>query len=286
MLLRRLLFAFVACAALLCAQAPTAPVISARGVTNFFTQEPAPGTVGLGGLVQIGGLNLGPSAGDAQTGISSTVKIFSRAGDPIQVDLPSAASTLTATSNGLAATLPGKPVRIATIDPDTGQFQTSTPAAGAGTGAGGAAPAPTVDIDGLKHVYAFANVGQNRIAVIAGDDALKPTKAAFAIVNPSGAVTFSKGFPAGWLPLLTAEAPERPNQTAAPPLPTEPATFDAASRLFYVLARATDASKDAFLTFGLADTTDPNVVAFPDGWFAASCTADIRLFALDRKSVV
>src|SRR5205085_348519 len=36
------------------------PVISARGVTNFFTQEPAPGTVGLGGLVQISGLNLGP----------------------------------------------------------------------------------------------------------------------------------------------------------------------------------------------------------------------------------
>src|ERR1035437_6798977 len=201
MLLRRLLFAFVACAALLCAQAPTAPVISARGVTNFFTQEPAPGTVGLGGLVQIGGLNLGPSAGDAQTGISSTVKIFSRAGDPIQVDLPSAASTLTATSNGLAATLPGKPVRIATIDPDAGQFQTSTPAAGAGAGAGagGAAPAPTVDIDGLKHVYAFANVGQNRIAVISGDDALKPTKAAFAIVNPAGAVAFSKEFPAGWL---------------------------------------------------------------------------------------
>ena len=236
---------------------------------------------------------IGPPAGDAQTGISSTVKIFSGAGAPIQVDLPSAASTLTATANGFVATLPGKPVQIATIDPDTGELQTSTPAvgaaagagSGAGAGAGGAAPAPTVDIDGLKHVYAFANVGQNRIAVISGDDALKPTKAAFAIVNPAGAVTFSKQFPTGWLPLLTAEAPARPNQTAPPAVPTDPATFDAATRLFYVLARATDASdntvKDAFVTFGLADTTDPNIVAFPDGWFAASCTADIRLFALD-----
>ena len=57
---RRSLLAGVAFAALLFAQAPTAPVISARGVTNYFTQDPAPGTVGLGGLVQINGLNLGP----------------------------------------------------------------------------------------------------------------------------------------------------------------------------------------------------------------------------------
>src|ERR1039458_9643686 len=63
----RFLFACVAGAALLCAQAPTAPVISARGVTNFFTQEPAPGIVGLGGLVQIGGLNLGPPEGITAT---------------------------------------------------------------------------------------------------------------------------------------------------------------------------------------------------------------------------
>src|ERR1035437_5281830 len=67
MLLRRFAFACLAAAAQLCAQAPTAPVISARGVTNFFTQEPAPGTVALGGLVQIGGLNLGPTEGITAT---------------------------------------------------------------------------------------------------------------------------------------------------------------------------------------------------------------------------
>src|SRR5204863_3079046 len=60
---RRSLCLGVAFAALLSAQAPTAPVISARGVTNYFTQDPAPGTVGLGGLVQINGLNLGPPEG-------------------------------------------------------------------------------------------------------------------------------------------------------------------------------------------------------------------------------
>ena len=53
--------------ALLCGQTPTAPIISARGVTNFFTQEPAPGVVGLGGLVQIVGLNLGPPEGITAT---------------------------------------------------------------------------------------------------------------------------------------------------------------------------------------------------------------------------
>ncbi len=46
MSLRRSMLAGAFAAALF-AQSPTAPVISARGITNFFTQEPAPGTVGL-----------------------------------------------------------------------------------------------------------------------------------------------------------------------------------------------------------------------------------------------
>ncbi|MEO8370100.1 MAG: IPT/TIG domain-containing protein [Candidatus Solibacter sp.] len=229
---------------------------------------------------------VGPPAGDAQTGISSTVKIFSAAGDTIKVDLPSAASTLTATVNGVVAAMPGKTPQIATIDPETGAFQTSAPGAGGAGGApvtGAPAPgggaAPTVDLDGLKHVYAFANVGQNRIAVIAGDDSLKPTKAAFAILT-GGEVTISKPFPAAWLPLLTAVAPARPNQPAPTALPTVPVFFDGSTRRFFVLSRAADASKDAFLAFGLTDT-DPKIVDFPEGWFAASCTADIRLFPLD-----
>ncbi|MCU1234317.1 MAG: hypothetical protein JWP63_2284, partial [Candidatus Solibacter sp.] len=226
---------------------------------------------------------IGPPAGDATTGISSTVKIFSAAADPVKVTLPAAAATLTATPNSFTATLPGKPAQIATIDPETGDFQTATPAAvGGAAGGAGAGPVvvPAVDINGLKHVYASANLGNNRLAVIAGDDPLKPTKAAYAIVNNTGAITFSMEFPAGWLPLLTAVAPLRANQTAAVPLPTEPAVFDAASRTFFAIARSADASKDAFLAFPITNT-DPKVVDFPDGWFAASCTADIRLLTLN-----
>ena len=57
MSLCRFLLASVDGAALLLARAPTAPVIGARGVISFFTREPAPGTVGLGGTAQIKGLN-------------------------------------------------------------------------------------------------------------------------------------------------------------------------------------------------------------------------------------
>ena len=45
------------------AQAPTAPVVSPRGVINAFTQQPAPTSVGAGGLIWINGLNLGPADG-------------------------------------------------------------------------------------------------------------------------------------------------------------------------------------------------------------------------------
>ena len=65
----------IACAAALYAQAPTAPVVGARGVTNFFRQEPAPGIVGLGGLVQITGLNLGPVEGAVASGTPWPMKL-------------------------------------------------------------------------------------------------------------------------------------------------------------------------------------------------------------------
>jgi uncharacterized protein (TIGR03437 family) len=226
---------------------------------------------------------VGPPAGDAQTGISSTVKIFRPAADPLTVTLPAAASTLTATAAGLVAAIPGTPPQIVVIDPTTGETQ--TPTAGNPT-PGGAAPgaaALTVNINGLKNIYANANVGQNRTAVIVGDDPLKPTKALFAIVNAAGDVLSTKDFPTGWLPLLNAVAPTRqaapgtPTPAVAPP--RAPFSFDAATRQFFLLARAADASKDAFLAFSTA-TADTKVAAFPDGWFAASCTSDIRLLPL------
>ncbi|HEY1496257.1 MAG TPA: hypothetical protein VGF49_17015 [Candidatus Solibacter sp.] len=223
---------------------------------------------------------IGPPSGDAITGISSTLKIFSAAADPIKVTLPSAAAAVVATPDSFTATLPGKPAQIATINPVTGEFQVSTPAAAAAPGGAGTPAVPTVNINGLTHIYASANLGNNRIAVIVGDDLLKPAKAAYAIVNVAGEANFSKDFPAGWLPLLNAVAPVRANQTTAAPPPTEPALFDAGSRTFFALVRAADASQDAFLAFPITNA-DPKIVAFPDGWFAASCTADIRLLTLN-----
>jgi hypothetical protein len=227
------------------------------------------------------GALVGPPAGDAQTGISSTVMIYSAAGDPIKVTLPSAASTLTANPVGYSAVLPGKTPQVANINPVTGDVTTAAPGAGAGIGAGGGpGPALTVDVNGLTHVFASATVGQNRIGVLVGDDPLKPTKAVFAVLN-GGNVVFSTAFPANWLPLLTAVPPARPNQTAQPAPPTEPFFFDATSRQAFALARAADASQDAFVAFAITAGTDPKIVPFPDGWFATSCTADIRLYSLD-----
>jgi uncharacterized protein (TIGR03437 family) len=228
---------------------------------------------------------IGPPAGDAATGISSTVEIFSAAGDPIKVTLPSAAATLTATPNSFTATLPGKPAQIATIDPETGDLQIAAPGANPGAnppgngGAGGAVVVPPVEIEGLTHVYAAVNLGNNRLAVIVGDDPLKPARAIFAIVNNTGAPSLSKDFPSGWLPLLNAVAPARAGQ-AAPPPPTEPVIFDTASRTFFALARTPDAAKDAFIGFPLV-SGDLAIAEFPEGWFAASCTSDIRPLTLN-----
>ncbi|MCX6611827.1 MAG: IPT/TIG domain-containing protein [Acidobacteria bacterium] len=50
-------------AAILQAQAPTAPVLQPRGVVNAFSQLPAPAVVGQGGLIHINGINLAPPEG-------------------------------------------------------------------------------------------------------------------------------------------------------------------------------------------------------------------------------
>jgi uncharacterized protein (TIGR03437 family) len=229
------------------------------------------------------GALIGPPSGDAQSGISSTVMIYSAAGDPIKVTLPSAASTLTANPVGYSALLPGSTPQVATINPITGDVTTAAPGAagaGGGGGAGAGGALPSVNVNGLTHVYASAAVGQNRVGVLVGDDSLQPTKAAFAVLNGAN-VLFSTDFPANWLPLLTAVPPARPNQTAQAAPPTEAFYFDTTSRQVFALARAADASQDAFVAFPITAGTDPKIVAFPSGWFATSCTADIRLYSLD-----
>jgi hypothetical protein len=57
--------------------------------------------------------------------------------------------------------------------------------------------------------------------------------------------------------------------------------LDATTRQFYVLARAMDKSKDAFIRFPLVAGQEPEVIPFSEGKFAASCTAQIRTFSLE-----
>ncbi|MBM3748450.1 MAG: hypothetical protein FJW34_21940, partial [Acidobacteria bacterium] len=74
----RLCVTLVLCAGTVCAQAPTGPVISPRGVINAFTQQPAPSTAPQGGIIHILGLNLGPPGGVKSTGAPLPVQL----GDP------------------------------------------------------------------------------------------------------------------------------------------------------------------------------------------------------------
>lgn len=57
------------------AQAPTAPVISPRGIVNAVTLQPAPSIVARGGIVQISGLNLGPPEGARASGSPLPTKL-------------------------------------------------------------------------------------------------------------------------------------------------------------------------------------------------------------------
>jgi uncharacterized protein (TIGR03437 family) len=227
--------------------------------------------------VTIGGL-IGPPTGDAQSGISTTVKIYSEGSSPVAVTLPSPASSLAASTTGFTATLPGSPAQLATIDPLTDKV-TTAPVAAAGSGT---AAAP-ITVDGLSDVLASTALGKGLTAVIVADNPLTPVHVEFAIVDATGAAQLAKPFPAGWLPLLTAAAPARAGATAAVPHAT--VMLDATTRLYYVLARAADSSQDAFVVFALADQ-DPALVNFPGGWFATSCTAAIQLFSVNLVNQV
>lgn len=216
---------------------------------------------------------IGPPTGDAKSGISRAAKIYSLGNDPVAVTLPSPAASLTASTTGFTSTLPGTPTLLATIDPLTGKVTTAPIA----TAAAGTA-AVAISVDGLTNVLASTSLGQGRTAVIVADDPLKPVSVEFAIVDVKGAAQLTKTFPAGWRPLLTAVAPARTGGTITPPHAS--VVLDATAKLYYVLARATDASKDAFVAFALVDQ-DPTFVNFPGGWFATSCTSDIRLFSVN-----
>ena len=246
---------------------------------------------------------LGPAEGDAATGISSKVTILVPAAEPRAVDLPGKASTVGPAPGGnFNALIPGTPIRLAIIDPDTGEVTAGTVGGAGIPGGGGAFNFNNLQIDlgdGVKElVTPPTGIGQNQQAIVGVDSLETVTKAKFAIINPQGQPQLTVDFPEGWLPLL-APTQQAPGQGGGGGLPGGiPGGFpgggaaivnrfraavqlDAATRQYYVLARATNKSKDAFIRFPLVAGQDPQVIPFSEGKFAASCTNQIRTFSLE-----
>jgi hypothetical protein len=61
---------------------------------------------------------------------------------------------------------------------------------------------------------------------------------------------------------------------------------DVPNKKSYVLARASDASKDAFLAFPVDASAAADVVEIPSGWFATSCAGAIRLTSVSLAPLV
>jgi uncharacterized protein (TIGR03437 family) len=91
---------------------------------------------------------LGPADGEAATGISSQVTLLVPSTEPRNIELPGKATTLGAGAGGnFNAILPGTPIRVALIDPETGEVTEATPGGGVVIGGGGGGGA--VNINGL-----------------------------------------------------------------------------------------------------------------------------------------
>ncbi len=224
----------------------------------------------------------GPPQGEAPQPVSSEVRIFGAGREPMAVTLPAPASQFTAAAGGdFTAVIPGTPPKAVTVDGLTGEV-TEGRAGAAVPGAAAAAPARLqVNVDGLTAVLASMQINQGRVAVIVADNAGEPARAKMAVVAlNSGEVILTKDFPEGWLPLLGEQNPARPAGAAAQPPPQEAASYDTARRIWYVLARTADNAKHGFTAFTF-DEAASKAVAFPDGWFAATCTPNIRIFNLE-----
>jgi hypothetical protein len=92
--------------------------------------------------------------------------------------------------------------------------------------------------------------------------------------------------PGGWVPLIPAKSTAAGPGGQQAPAVLSTVRLDAANRRAYVLARATDLSKDAFLAFAMDGSAAPDVVAVPDGWFATSCSGAVRLISVSLSPIV
>ena len=221
--------------------------------------------------------------------------------EPMTVKLPATSQLLVSGPEGnLAALLTGNQAVV--IDANSGEVRPLEGGlgqlAGAGGGAGGGGLAgfggvagvalPAIDLgDGLnKFLSAPLGVGGGMRLAVVGDNVDDPKKAKVAGLNAQNAVTVTRDFPGGWLP-LAAPAPQLmgPNgqvQTLPAGVVRLPVTaaYDAPQRTYYVLARRADNSRHGLVAIR-TDRNEVRVIEFPDGWFAAACTPTIRFIAVE-----
>ena len=297
--------------------------------TTAAVQAPTPFTPAADGNA-IAALE-GPADGDAASGISASLSLLQPGVPARAVELPGKASAIGSAPGGnFTAVLPGTPVRLAIVDPNSGEVTEGAAGPGGGGipggggGGGGVNPgALQIDLgDNVKElVTAPIGLGQNQQAVIAVDSLTTVSRAKFGIVNAQGETLRAVEFPEGWLPLLapTQAAPVQggggggggQNPGGQPPGGQNPggqipggqlpnggaaianrfranAQLDAPTRQFYVLARATSGTSDAYIRFPLVENQNPEVLPFSEGTFAASCTSPIRTFTLElaRRAAV
>jgi uncharacterized protein (TIGR03437 family) len=247
---------------------------------------------------------VGPPDGDAQTGISSKVAILNPASEAMQVELSGKALTLNPAPNGaLNAILGGQTLRVAQINTTTGEVtEGGAPGGGGGVPGGGGGGINFANLqvdfgDGVKEVVTVpTNIQQGQQAVVAVDSLEKVTAAKFGLINAQLAPISSVAFPEDWLPLLAPLPAPAPGGGGGgvigiPGVPggggpannrfRVPFFWDAALRQYYVIARAKDNSRDAFVRFPVAAGQQPQVIAFPEGVFASSCVQQVRVFSLE-----
>ena len=216
----------------------------------------------------------GPPVGELPAGVSAQVMLFNPANSgPISAQLASAAVSLGSTAGNFVATIPGTPPSTETIDALTADVRDN----GSVRPSAVAPPPRNVDLgNGLKVILAVARLSATSFAVVVGDDADASTNAKIAFVDDQENVTSTADFPAGWLPLVT---PKNPAATAAAnaALARLRVTTAVTGAVVSVLARSANGPKHAFIVF---PESGARIVSFPDGWYAASCTATISLSSL------
>jgi uncharacterized protein (TIGR03437 family) len=256
---------------------------------------------------------VGPATGEVQTGLTSRVTLFNPASQvPMNVELPAPASTLAGQAGRVLAVAPTTPPTAFAIDPQTGDVTEALAPAGGGQGGQPGAAAININTlaldlgDGLTHLLSpLVNLGQQRFAIVVGDNAEKPAKAKLALLNNQGAVADTRDFPDGWLPLipplLANQGGGAPGgQPGQPGLPGQPGpgglpggggagalarfrlpmNWDPLTRNLFILSRNPDGSSHSVTVFG-GPELQSRTVSLPDGWFAASCWQQIPLFNLE-----